>query len=163
MSEDLNHLRELRFGDLLEAKEEARALLERGYTCRGNWTLGQICRHLCLVQDPSIDGYPAWMSLFAFLRPAMRRFLLPRLMSGDSPKGIRTSRAFVPADELDDASEVARFSESVKRFREHQGAHAPHPAFGRMERHALERLHAAHAAHHLRFLLPYSDRTRAET
>ena len=99
MSEDLNHLRELRFGDLLEAKEEARALLERGYTCRGNWTLGQICRHLCLVQDPSIDGYPAWMSLFAFLRPAMRRFLLPRLMSGDSPKGIRTSRAFVPADE----------------------------------------------------------------
>lgn len=154
----MDELRKLQFDDLQAAVNDARALLEHGYNRRGNWTLGQICRHLCLVQDPSLDGYPAWMSWFAFLRPAMRRFLLPRLMSGEPPKGIRTAATFVPADGLDDATEVSNFAESVARFREHHGAYVAHPAFGKMDRSALERLHANHASHHLRFLLPAKRR-----
>ncbi|MEL6104906.1 MAG: DUF1569 domain-containing protein, partial [Planctomycetota bacterium] len=35
-----------------------------GYQMHGNWTLAQVCRHLRLTQDASIDGYPGWMSLF---------------------------------------------------------------------------------------------------
>lgn len=153
----MKELRELKFEQLDDAVVEAESLLRGGYERRGNWTLGQICRHLRLVQDPSIDGYPKWMSAFAFLRPLMRRWMLPRIMKGDSPRGIRTARMFVPPQQLDDADEVAKFAGSVDRFSRHPGPFVPHPGFGRMNREDLARLHAAHAAHHLRFLDPDSS------
>jgi len=71
----MNNLRTLNFDDLQAAVHDAETLLSAGYERRGNWSLGQICQHLMLVQDPSVDGYPKWMSLFAFLRPLMRRWL----------------------------------------------------------------------------------------
>lgn len=150
----MEQLRELHFDDLNAAVEEARSLLNSGYNRSGNWSLGQICRHLMLVQDPSVDGYPKWMSLFAFLRPLMRHFLLPKLLGGDSPRGIRTASTFMPPTDVDDAAEVEAFAESVKRFHQYRGEYAPHPAFGRMGRDQIEEIHSAHAAHHLRFLSP---------
>ena len=154
----MTDLRNLKFDDLAAAVEEADSLLQSGYEKHGNWTLGQTCRHLCLVQDPSIDGYPKWISLFAFMRPLMRRFFLGRLMHGNSPRGIPTASIFVPPRDLDDQAEVAKFRDSVARFKSHQGEFAPHPAFGRMNRNDLEGIHAAHAAHHLRFLHSHSSR-----
>ena len=112
-------LRDLHFDDLNAAVEEARSLLRCRYHRSGNWSLGQICRHLVLVQDPSVDGYPKWMLLFAFLRPVMRRILLPKVLSRDSPRGIRTAATFMPRSDVDDAAEVEAFGESVQRF--HKG------------------------------------------
>jgi hypothetical protein len=145
-------LRDLKFETLGKAVDDARQLLATGYVRQGNWSLGRICRHLVLVQDPSIDGYPAWMSLFAPLRPLMRRWLLPKVLRPDSPRGIRTAPMFVPPDNLDDAAEVEAFSASVERLINHSGKFAPHPAFGRMPRDKILEIHTAHAAHHLRFL-----------
>ena len=150
----MGDLRELRFSDLTAASREAESLLNCGYERHGNWTLAQVCRHLRLVQDSSVDGYPRWMALFAPLRPVMRRLLLPRIMSGDSPTGIPTTPIYAPPGQLDDTEEVAKFAESVHRFYAHAGPYEPHPAFGRMDRDSLEDIHAAHAAHHLRFLTP---------
>lgn len=150
----MEELRKLRFDDLDQAVQEAHSLLASGYRRHGNWSLGQICHHLILVQDPSVEGYPKWMSLFAFLRPVMRRTLLPKLLGGDSPRGIRTASMFVPPDDVTDAGEVDAFARSVARFHEHEGDYAPHPAFGRLPRHRIEEIHASHAAHHLRFLQP---------
>ena len=150
----MEQLRELHFDDLNAAIEEAQSLLKSGYNHSGNWSLGQICRHLTLVQDPSVDGYPKWMSFFAFLRPVMRRILLPKVLSDDSPRGIRTASIFVPPAELEDAGEVETFAASVARFYAHLGDYATHPAFGRLPRERIEQIHSAHAAHHLRFLTP---------
>ncbi|WP_390896912.1 DUF1569 domain-containing protein [Rubinisphaera margarita] len=148
----MNELRSLHFETLGAAVDDARGLLASGYTRQGNWSLGQICRHLVLVQDPSLDGYPGWMSLFAPLRPVMRRWLLPKVLGPDSPRGIRTASMFVPPDRLDDAAEVEGFSASVERLINSSGEFAPHPAFGRMPREKILAIHTAHAAHHLRFL-----------
>ncbi len=150
-------LRLLKFADLVAAAAEAEALLASGYRQQGKWSLGQICRHLCLVQDPSIDGYPRWMSFFAFLRPIVRRILLPKILSDDSPRGIPTSAVFQPPSGLDDRIEVHRFVNSVARFRDHVGGFTAHPGFGRLDRETLQRVHSAHAAHHLRFLTPNTD------
>ena len=149
-------LRELRFEDLVLASQEAESLLGSGYQKRGNWSLGQICRHLREVQDMSIDGFPKWMSMLFFLRPIMRRALLPRLMRGDSPIGVRTLPQLVPPGDLDDAQEVAALAASVERFLSFEGEYPPHPAFGKMSRDQLTTLHCTHAAHHLRFLEPVS-------
>jgi hypothetical protein len=144
----------LQFANLDEAVQEVRTLQHNGYTPCGEWSLGQICRHLTLVQTPSVDGYPAWMSLFAFMRPAMRRWLLPKLRRPDSPRGIRTASIFVPPNQVDDHEELEAFARCVDRFHAHQGEYAPHPAFGRMSRAEIEEIHTLHAAHHLRFLQP---------
>jgi len=152
----MSDLRTLQFSTLNEAVEEVHRLQASGYVAQGNWSLGQICRHLRLVQDPSVEGYPAWISLFAFLRPIMRRLLLPRVLSANPPRGIRTMSSFEPGDNLDEAEEVERFVASVNRFSAHDGPYHPHPAFGRLAPEQLERVHASHAAHHLRFLTPQS-------
>ncbi len=154
----MSALRDLKFENLGEAVDDARQLLATGYVRQGNWSLGQICRHLVLVQDPSVDGYPVWMSFFAPLRPLVRRLLLPKVLSGDSPRGIRTATMFVPRGDLDDAAEVEAFSASVGRLLDHSGSFAPHPGFGRLPREKILEIHAAHAAHHLRHL-----RCREET
>jgi hypothetical protein len=150
----MNELRDLQLDDLDAAVDDARAMLDSGYDSLGNWTLGQICRHLVLVQDPSVDGYPKWMSLFAFLRPAIRRWLLPKLLSGDPPRGIRTASTFKPSEDLDDTAKVEAFAHSVARLKTHVGEFIPHPAFGRQSREQILAIHTSHAAHHLRFLSP---------
>lgn len=155
----INDLRELKFDRLEDAVEEIQSLLKTGYTQRGQWDLAQVCRHLCLVQDPGVDGYPIWMSLFAPLRPLMRRILLPRLLKGDSPQGIPTTPIFVPVQDLDDAIEAEKFAASVARYKAHQGPYAPHPGFGRLDPEILETVYTTHAAHHLRFLEPQHDST----
>ncbi|MFN3192377.1 MAG: DUF1569 domain-containing protein [Aureliella sp.] len=147
-------MRKLKFATLIEAVDEARSLLDGGYIRQGNWNLGQICKHLRLVQDPSIDGYPRWMSFFAFLRPLTKAILLPKVLREDPPTGIRTLGSFQPGDTPDDAREVEKFAESVQRFLDHQGTYHAHPAFGRLDPAQLEVVHASHAAHHLRFLMP---------
>lgn len=150
-------LRTLEFGSLEEASQEARSLLDDGYLMKGKWTLGQICRHLRLVQDGSIDGYPQWLSYFAFLRPVMRRFLLPRLLTTDSPRGIPTSGPFKPGAAVDDREEVEKFCASCSRLESFQGPFHPHPGFGRQSREMILEIHCRHAAHHLRFLEPSSE------
>ncbi len=92
----------------------------------------------------TVLGYP--------LRPLLRKFMLPRLLSGDSPSGVRTAPMFVPPNNLDDASEVNAFAECVDTFLSHTGQLHAHPGFGKMNHKELIEFHAAHAAHHLSFL-----------
>ena len=147
-------IRTLRFQKLDIAVEDSQTLLLAGYDRQGQWSLGQICRHLTLVQDPSVDGYRKWMSLFGFLRPIMRRWLLPKILSDDSPRGIRTASMFMPPADTNDTVEVARFAASVDRLLRYDGDYSPHPAFGHLSREQILEIHCAHAAHHLRFLIP---------
>lgn len=146
--------RQITFKDLDAAVCECKRLSDLGYRKMGNWSLGQICRHLRLNLEASLDGYPKWMSLFAPLRPIMRKFLLPRLLRGDSPTGIRTASIYVPPDNLDDQSELSAYIESAQRFQTYTGNFYAHPGFGLLDRQLLEHFHAAHAAHHLSFLVP---------
>lgn len=151
---DKEKLRELAFDQLEEAVKEAEHLLEGGYRRQGQWTLGQICRHCRDVQEISLRGFPRWMSMFAWLRPVMRRILLPRILRGASPIGLPTAAWFVPQPDLEDRQEVQAFGESVQRLRDHSGEYYPHPGFGQLGREGLLQLYTAHAAHHLRFLQP---------
>lgn len=148
----MSDLRQVQFDNLEAAVQDARQLLASGYVRHGSWSLGQICRHLVLVQNPSLDGYPIWMSVFAPLRPLVRRLLLPKVLSEDAPRGIRTAPIFVPSGDLDDAAEVERFAASVGCLLAHSGSFAPHPGFGRLPREKILEIHCAHAAHHLRHL-----------
>ena len=145
--------RELKLENLDAVVDECRRLLRSGYVRNGNWTLGQVCNHIRKTIDACVDGYPAWMVVLGYpLRPFLRRFLLPRLIRGDSPAGIRTAPGFVPPPDLCDAGEFEALQDSIIRFHENADALRPHPGFGAMRKDVFERFHAMHAAHHLGFL-----------
>ena len=147
--------RELKLENLDDAMAECDRLLQGGYKCVGNWTLAQACRHLRLTIDANMNGYPTWMTVLGWpLRPFLRWFVLPRLLSGNSPGGVRTAGMFVPAEDLDDAKEVAEFEKCVAIFNDSTDLLSPHPGFGKMSRQEFNAFHAAHAAHHLSFLIP---------
>ena len=144
--------RELKLAGLDEVLDECRRLLESGYQRHGNWSLGQICNHLRLTIDANVQGYPTWMMVMGLpLRPLLRRWLLPKLMNGDSPVGIRTAGRFVPAGDLSDAAEIDQLEASIQRFCRAETLHG-HPGFGQMSKEAFEQFHVVHAVHHLRFL-----------
>ena len=149
-------LRDVRFRKLEDAVKEAEQLLVSGYIQHGKWTLGQICCHCREVQEFSLHGSPRWMSLFAFVRPLYRKALLPRLLRGESPIGMPTAPALVPAPNLDDQFEVEAFASSVDQLMHHPGEYFPHPGFGQLGREGLLELYTAHASHHFRFLEPCS-------
>lgn len=133
--------------------DESRRLLSHGYSRNGNWSLGQICNHIRMTIDANVDGYPTWMMALGYpLRPFLRTFLLPKLLRGDSPAGIRTASRYVPPSDLDDAHEVDALKASIQRFQTSPDPLKPHPGFGQMPKETFERFHAAHASHHLSFL-----------
>ncbi len=145
--------RALEFDRLSNAVDECERLLESGYVRNGNWSLGQICQHMRLTIEANMNGYPKWMTILGFpLRPILSRFALPKLLAGQSPKGIKTAPMFVPPTDVDDVQEVEAFSKCVQRFLADDGELHPHPGFGSMSREKFEKFHAAHMAHHLGFL-----------
>lgn len=154
MKPEIIERREIQFASLDEALQDANSLLQQGYLRVGNWTLGQICHHVRVTQDLCIAGYPKWMSLFAPLRPIMRAWMLPKVLKGTAKAGIKTASIFVPPGDLDDAVEVQRLEESVRRIQSFSGKFRPHPGFGRMDRKLFLQVHACHASHHLSFLVP---------
>lgn len=80
--------------------------------------------------------------------------MLDKLLRGDSPAGVKTAGIFIPPDSSDDRTEFEKYKESVQRFQGHSGPLYAHPGFGRFTHAEFEQFHAAHAAHHLGFLLP---------
>ena len=156
--------RELTLDRLEDALSECTRLLDSGYTQAGNWTLGQMCLHLRLTMEANMHGYPRWMTALGMpLRPILRAFALPRILAGNSISGIRTAGMFVPPRGLDDTEQVKLFEECVREFENHAEPLHPHPGFGRMTHEEFGRFHAAHAAHHLGFLIPPSLDDSQET
>ena len=145
----------LKFEFLDDAIDECERLLENGYTRSGDWSLAQICCHLRLTIEHNMGGYPTWMKILGYpLRPILRRFMLPRLLAGNSPNGIRTPGVFVPPDNGIDEDEVDQFRRCIEKFMSSNGPMHAHPGFGKMSNEKFNRFHAAHAAHHLSFLHP---------
>lgn len=147
--------RQLQLERLQDAIAECECLLRNGYTPSGKWTLAQICCHLRLTIESNMDGYPLWMTMLGYpLRPILRWLMLPRLLHGNSPSGVKTAGMFLPTNDLDDTVELGRFKDCVARFVDSSRPMHAHPGFGNMTHEDFERFHAAHAAHHLSFLHP---------
>lgn len=148
--------RKLELRCLDDVVSEIQKLSQTGYEISGNWTLGQICRHLTLDIQSCMDGYPKWVYLFAPLRPVIRKLFLPKILRFESPSGVKTMGKFVPPADLADEQEANAYKAQVERFSGFDGPFHTHPGFGFNQREDLETIYSAHAAHHLSFLAPKS-------
>lgn len=122
--------------------------LLQGHRTVGNWSVGQMCRHLGSVLRASVDQ-PASTQF----DPAMRFDEERRaaLESGIIPEGIPTGGPFVPPAGLDDREEAEGLRAAIAHDKAAPGPVIPRPLLGPLSRAEWDRMHCHHAAHHLSF------------
>ena len=119
----------------------------------GNWSPGQIYRHLAIAFNGSIDGLP---NAFPWYMRLMGGLLKKKLLSGPMPPGINLPAAFakvVLPPETSTEQGLAELRAAVARlYREPN--RAKHPIFGEMSTEEWNRAHLSHANLHMSYLIP---------
>jgi hypothetical protein len=144
--------RTLSFASLDRVMPDVDALLE-GHRTVGNWTLGQICNHLTIWIQGSIDGFPLmapWVVRKTIGPIALRKIL----KDGRIGTGIKVQDVYLPKSDLDDRAEAEALRAALTFFSAHNATFAQHPFFGVLSRDDWTRLHGIHCAHHLSFVWP---------
>jgi hypothetical protein len=145
--------RELDFHDFDAVAHDVEQLQARGYQRAGNWGLGQICAHLSLTIEKSLEGFPsrvpwALRKVLAFV--LLRRILSQRRMRA----GISAPALLAPPSDAAEDVEVRRLRALLERVKTHAGEFQDHGYFGKMTPEQWRQLHLVHCGHHLSFLVP---------
>jgi len=147
--------RQLHFAGL----EDLRADVERLGKCReirtlGNWSAGQVLKHLAIAMDKSIDGFtnrpPAVIRFF--LRLLFKRRFLTKSMSPGFKLPERAVGELVPA-----STTLEEGLDSIRRGLgrlQSETRRSPHPAIGALTLEEWNQVHCRHAELHLSFLIP---------
>lgn len=152
--------RQVRYKSLDEFLADARRLAQSGQAqTLGNWSQGQIYKHLALSYDASIDGtdfsLPAPMRWILTLT-MKRKFLKQAIPAGfDAPKSFQPDP--IPLDEA-----LAHLEQSVARQKQ-ESHRAPHPAFGRLTRDEWNDFNLRHAEMHMSFLTLAAEAAESHT
>ena len=152
--------RPVRFDSLDAAVQDARNLLAHGYTKAGTWDLKQVCEHLAIALNGTMDGIdfkaPLPLRIMVKLIGAKARILKSRKIPEGAPAP--PTSVFTPAANPDEeAAAVQNLADAVERYRHYTGPLANHPVFGKINRQEWDTFHAMHCEHHLSFLLPKHD------
>jgi Protein of unknown function (DUF1569) len=119
----------------------------------GNWSPGQIFRHLAKAYNSSIDGFSMIFPLhFRLLAKVFRKKLLSMPMPAGVKLPSKSGKSLLPPptsteeglSELRGA--IARLQTEPKR--------AKHPLFGALTNQEWDKVHLTHASLHLSFLVP---------
>lgn len=144
--------RDVHYASYDEVISDVDHLITVGHRTLGNWSLGQICRHLAASIDVMLDGAPA-----ALPKPVqflVRTFLKNRILHQPLPAGYQLPRAAAallpePISEAEGAAllrtAVSRLSSSTDR--------APHPALGRVSQQDWDAFQLRHCELHLSFVI----------
>jgi hypothetical protein len=145
--------RELNYTSLDEVLADAERLSSGRVKTLGNWSPGQVYRHLANAFNGSIDGFPEDFPWYIRL---MAKLFRKRILAGTMPPGIKLPPGFAKAvlpepttteEGLADLrAAVARLGREPRRAR--------HPVFGEMTREEWDRIHLQHASLHMSFLMP---------
>lgn len=149
----MNH-REISFSTYDEVTAEIERLEAVGYERLGEWSLGQICRHLSYYMRGSLDGFGfklPWLVRRFIGRPILKRML----RTGKMKRGERTAPDSIPNPEHDDRDAAAEAKELLAKLRDFSGELYASPIFDRLTTDQWRELHLMHAANHLGFLIPH--------
>ena len=131
--------------------------LAAGHITVGHWSLAQICNHLAFAFDASVDGFPT-RPLPALLRATAGRLILWRMLKVERIiEGAWLPKSLRPADRLDEAREIDALRKAAARFVADPAPKGVHPFFGPLDRDRWHQYHRVHCAHHLSFVVPWSE------
>lgn len=145
--------RRLTFTSLDQIMPEVDRLLSAEYTLAGQWSVGQICKHLTNAITFSVEGYPAlapWI-----VRKTIGPVLMQRILKkGVFPQGIGLPAKFAPKPGCDARAEAEALRAALRHYQGHTGAMGEHPLSGKLTRAQWDAFHIIHSAHHLGFVVP---------
>jgi len=119
----------------------------------GNWSSGQILRHLATVMNGSIDGMSMRLPWFIRLLGKMvkGRILRKGMTPGFQLKGPAAAELVPPETSWEEG--LQRFRQAIHRLQT-EAKREPSPFLGAMTREEWDQLHCRHAELHLSFLVP---------
>ncbi len=141
--------RKLTFANLDDVMADVEDLM-RGYITVGQWSLGQICRHLASAIQWLLEGGPD--PAFPPVPEGVRQRLLD---SGRMRAGVQIPHpSLLPPPDLDDRTEADALRKAITRFASVTDPLPAHPILGPLTRDEWTRFHCIHCAHHLSFAVP---------
>lgn len=149
--------RKLSFQNFEEVRSDVE-LLQHGYHQTGNWNLSQICDHLRIVMNSSMNEMD--IGIPKFVRWFIKQLVLKKILqSKKMATGIKLKKDWnltPPKLEKDDPKFVHDFLACLAAFQHHPEEYCPHVAFGTLSRTEWQQLQLIHCSHHLSFLVPTS-------
>jgi hypothetical protein len=145
--------RTLDYKSLDEVVADADRLSAGEVTLLGNWSAGQIFRHLAIAYNGSIDGFKA---TFPWYIRFMAGLFKKKLLAGQMPPGIKLPPAFakeVLPEPTTTEEGLAELHAAVARLKREPGR-AKHPVFGNFSKEEWNQIHLNHANLHMSFLVP---------
>jgi Protein of unknown function (DUF1569) len=147
--------RKINYASLEELLADAARLSSGPVAVLGNWSPGQVFKHLALAYNGSIDG-------LSFTLPwpvrMMARIFKNKLLSGPMPAGFKLpsdgAKALSPAP-MSTEDGLADLRAAIERL-QRESHRAKHPVFGELTKEQWDKLHLKHASLHMSFLVPQS-------
>jgi hypothetical protein len=145
--------RKLHFDTLNDIQNDVECLNQGQIKPLGNWSGGQVLKHLTIVMNGSIDGMgfssPWWIRLLG--RMVKRRILTKGMSAGFQFRGEMAPTLTPPPTSWEDG--VQEFRQAIQRLKT-EAKRLPSPFLGEMTREEWDQLHCRHAELHLSFLQP---------
>jgi hypothetical protein len=145
--------RKLDFASFDELLADADRLNSGPVTVLGNWSAGQIFRHLATAYNGSIDGFAMTFPWFFKL---MAKPFKQKLINGAMPAGFRLpakgAQELAPEPTLTEEG-LALLHNAVARL-QNEPRRAPHPMFGAITKEEWDKIHLHHASLHMSFIVP---------
>ncbi len=145
--------RKLKFASYEELLADIDRLSSGPVKTLGNWSPGQIFRHLARAYNGSIDGFPMTFPLHFRL---MAKVFRKKLLSMQMPAGFKLpgagAKALVPPP-TSTAEGAAELRAAIARL-EREPQRAKHPMFDGLSKEEWDKVHLTHASLHLSFLVP---------
>jgi hypothetical protein len=148
--------RQLRFESLDDILRDAERLAARPHRTAGNWSYGQILRHLAKGADACFDGFgPTFVPWWArwFVAPVVKkRFLRETMRAGIKvPEKVTT---LLPEADVSVAAGLQHLRQALARFQS-ETPDKPHPFLGRLRnKDEYVALMLRHSELHLSFVHP---------
>jgi hypothetical protein len=119
----------------------------------GNWSPGQIFRHIAILCNGSIDGLPI---RFPWHLRAMVRLFKKKLLQGSMPAGFQikspNDKVLLPGPTSVEEG-LSELRASIARV-QRESQRARHPLFGNLTKEEWDRVNLKHASLHMSFLIP---------
>ena len=143
--------RTLRYNSLDDIMPDVERLLA-GYKTVGNWSVGQMCRHLATVLRRSVDQpAPTERDLSKYASAEQKRELFE---SGVIEEGRPMPAGREVPGSLDDREEADGLRDAISHYAASPGPAMDHPRLGPLSRAEWDRFHCIHSAHHFSFAIP---------
>jgi len=142
------------YDDLLaDAEEMAHGVVQT----LGNWSLGQIFKHLAVALEGSIDGLPFQAPFFVRM---LSPFLKKRFLTKPLPAGFQITKSARPTM---DPNATISTAESLDALRyaisrcQSETDRASHPVLGKLSKDDWDRFNRRHAEMHMSFVVPTEE------